>query len=268
MQILYDIPELFSADCSRTRVCARPRHGSLPARKPDRCAASKPADRLTVLISSGSACSTSSTTREFCGCWIWREYRFMHVRVDLSFPDYSRRAMHVQPRAGGGFFRCHGRGRRRLGIGANRSGLSGLRESGSQDKESLLRMWSKNCWRVRARFLEPGWNSGGFQILSPCFDDYRTVRRAIIEDLDSVQFPRRRLFRTGNRFMTGCGLRCPGVYPVLPFLSGRNDLPACTDRSVANLLSLAERCRWPAPDMRMFPCFLSVPAITDASTIS
>jgi len=116
------------------------------------------------------------------------------------------------------------------------------RQSGSKDKESLLRMWSKIAGVYVPSFFEPGWNAGGFQMLSPCFDDYRTVRRAIIEDLDLALFPTSPIVPYGKpvhdrlrlEVSRGCTRSCRFCQAGMIYRPLR-------DRSVANLISLAEK---------------------------
>ena len=116
------------------------------------------------------------------------------------------------------------------------------RQGDSKEKESLLRMWSKITGVYVPAFFEPRWNPGGFQMLSPCFDEYRTVRRAIIEDLDLAQFPTAPIVPYGKpvhdrlrlEVSRGCTRSCRFCQAGMIYRPVR-------DRSVANLLSLAEK---------------------------
>ena len=57
------------------------------------------------------------------------------------------------------------------------------------DREILLKMWSEIEGVYIPSFFEPKYDGAGFQALSPKFENYQTVRRAILDDLDTAPFP-------------------------------------------------------------------------------
>jgi len=57
------------------------------------------------------------------------------------------------------------------------------------DREILLKMWSEIEGVYIPSFFEPKYDGSGFQTLSPKIPNYRAVRRAILNDLDSAPFP-------------------------------------------------------------------------------
>jgi radical SAM family uncharacterized protein/radical SAM-linked protein len=63
------------------------------------------------------------------------------------------------------------------------------RASGTEDKEGLLKKWSQIEGVYIPEFFKPKYNRRGFQALVPKFKDYQTVKRAIVDDLDTAQFP-------------------------------------------------------------------------------
>ncbi len=59
----------------------------------------------------------------------------------------------------------------------------------SGDKEALLKLWSEIEGVYIPAFFEPEFDGSGFQTLLPRFSNYKTVTRAIIDDLDKAAFP-------------------------------------------------------------------------------
>ncbi len=60
---------------------------------------------------------------------------------------------------------------------------------GTGDKEGLLKKWSKIEGVYIPGFFTPQFDRHGFQALVPKFQDYHTVKRAIVDDLDTAPFP-------------------------------------------------------------------------------
>jgi len=63
------------------------------------------------------------------------------------------------------------------------------KNSGANDKETILRMWSGIEGVYIPSFFEPAYNTAGCPSLQPKFDDYQTINRAIVADLDRASFP-------------------------------------------------------------------------------
>jgi radical SAM family uncharacterized protein/radical SAM-linked protein len=60
---------------------------------------------------------------------------------------------------------------------------------GKGDKDTLLKRWSKIEGVYIPGFFSPKFDRHGFQTLVPKFQDYHTIKRAIVDDLDKAQFP-------------------------------------------------------------------------------
>jgi radical SAM family uncharacterized protein/radical SAM-linked protein len=56
-------------------------------------------------------------------------------------------------------------------------------------KDALLKRWSKIEGVYIPEFFSPKFDRHGFQTLVPKFQDYHTIKRAIVDDLDTAQFP-------------------------------------------------------------------------------
>jgi len=63
------------------------------------------------------------------------------------------------------------------------------KDSGSTDKNSLLRKWSKIDGVYVPSFFQPIFDGPDLKKIEPKYDDYRRVRRAIVPDLDQSTFP-------------------------------------------------------------------------------
>ena len=61
---------------------------------------------------------------------------------------------------------------------------------GAENKEGLLKKWSKIEGVYVPEFFTPKFDRHGFQTLVPKFEDYRVVKRAVVDDLDTAHFPR------------------------------------------------------------------------------
>ena len=61
--------------------------------------------------------------------------------------------------------------------------------AGTGDKEALLKRWSKIEGVYIPEFFTPKFDRHGFQTLVPKFQDYHTIKRAIVDNLDTAQFP-------------------------------------------------------------------------------
>lgn len=71
------------------------------------------------------------------------------------------------------------------------------REEGGS-REHLLRAWSRIEGVYIPGFFAPHYDNNGFQKLVPRFEDYRRVRRAIVEDLNTAPFPERPVLPYGR----------------------------------------------------------------------
>jgi radical SAM family uncharacterized protein/radical SAM-linked protein len=60
---------------------------------------------------------------------------------------------------------------------------------GKGDKDALLKRWSNIEGVYIPGFFSPEFDRHGFQTLVPKFQDYHTIKRAIVDDLDAAQFP-------------------------------------------------------------------------------
>jgi len=65
------------------------------------------------------------------------------------------------------------------------------KDGGSGDKQTLFKIWSAIAGVYIPSFFSPVYEPSGFQTLTAKFPDYKTVRRAIVKDLDAAAFPQR-----------------------------------------------------------------------------
>ncbi len=90
------------------------------------------------------------------------------------------------------------------------------RGQGEQSREALLRRWSRIPGVYVPGFFDAHWDEQGIQHLTPRFDDYRRITRAVVSDLDSAFFPERPIVAFGRpvhdrlrlEISRGCGRGC------------------------------------------------------------
>jgi len=115
--------------------------------------------------------------------------------------------------------------------------------SGKSDKETLLRMWSHIEGVYIPVFFKPKYDENGFQTLVPGFSDYKTVKRAIVNDLNNAVFPDAPIIPYGKpvhdrlriEVSRGCTRGCRFCQAGMIYRPVR-------ERSLETLLSLSDAC--------------------------
>jgi len=113
---------------------------------------------------------------------------------------------------------------------------------GASGRESLLKTWSQIEGVYIPSFFETGFDSNGFQTVSPRFPDYTRVQRAIVGDLDSSPFPEEPVIAYGRpihdrlrlEISRGCTRGCRFCQAGMIYRPVR-------ERSPEQLMSLAAR---------------------------
>jgi len=90
------------------------------------------------------------------------------------------------------------------------------RGQGEQPREMLLRRWSRIAGVYVPGFFSAGLDAQDIQHLTPHFDDYRRITRAVVSDLDGAFFPERPIVAFGRpvhdrlrlEISRGCGRGC------------------------------------------------------------
>ncbi|MFZ1986834.1 MAG: TIGR03960 family B12-binding radical SAM protein, partial [Desulfatitalea sp.] len=90
------------------------------------------------------------------------------------------------------------------------------RQEGQRDRTALLRQWSRLEGVYIPAFFKASVDAQGFQRLTPLYDDYTHIRRAIVEDLDGAFFPEHPIVAFGRpvhdrlrlEISRGCGRGC------------------------------------------------------------
>jgi radical SAM family uncharacterized protein/radical SAM-linked protein len=72
------------------------------------------------------------------------------------------------------------------------------KESGSTDRQRLLKRWSELEGVYVPSFFEPSYGASGLQTVAPRFREYSSVRRAIVADLNAAPFPDRPVIPFGK----------------------------------------------------------------------
>jgi len=114
---------------------------------------------------------------------------------------------------------------------------------GKSDKKTLLRNWSHIEGVYVPLFFKPKYDEKGFQSLVPEFSEYKTVKRAIIDDLDHAPFPDAPIIPYGKpvhdrlriEISRGCTRGCRFCQAGMIYRPVR-------ERSLETLLSLSDAC--------------------------
>ncbi len=116
-------------------------------------------------------------------------------------------------------------------------------EAGKREKKVLLKRWSEIEGVYVPEFFSPRLNTAGFQILVPEFPHYRTVKRALVTDLDGAPFPEAPIIPYGKpvhdrlrlEISRGCTRGCRFCQAGMIYRPVR-------ERSVETLMALAQHC--------------------------
>ena len=116
------------------------------------------------------------------------------------------------------------------------------KDGGGNDKDSLLRDWSKIGGVYVPSFFQPVYDGADFKEIQPKFDGNRRVRRAIIADLDQAAFPDAPVVPFGRpihdrlrlEVARGCTRGCRFCQAGMIYRPVR-------ERSVENLINLVEK---------------------------
>jgi len=114
---------------------------------------------------------------------------------------------------------------------------------GKSDKKTLLRNWSHIEGVYVPLFFKPKYDEKGFQFLVPEFSEYKTVKRAIVDDLDNAPFPDAPIIPYGKpvhdrlriELARGCTRGCRFCQAGMIYRPVR-------ERSLETLLSLSDAC--------------------------
>lgn len=115
--------------------------------------------------------------------------------------------------------------------------------SGKSDKKTLLRNWSQIEGVYIPSFFKPKYDENGFQTLVPEFSDYKTVKRAVVNNLDLAPFPVTPIIPYGKpvhdrlriEISRGCTRGCRFCQAGMIYRPVR-------ERSLETLLSLSKAC--------------------------
>ncbi|MGA8179601.1 MAG: TIGR03960 family B12-binding radical SAM protein [Desulfobacterales bacterium] len=72
------------------------------------------------------------------------------------------------------------------------------RENDTDDKQALLKQWSRIDGVYIPAFFRPTFDRAGFQSVSPRFKDYHRIKRAVVGDLNKAPFPDRPVIPYGK----------------------------------------------------------------------
>jgi len=117
------------------------------------------------------------------------------------------------------------------------------KKSGKSNKTTLLRIWSHIEGVYIPVFFKPKYDKNGFQTLVPRFSDYKTVKRAVVNDLNNAVFPDAPIIPYGKpvhdrlriEVSRGCTRGCRFCQAGMIYRPVR-------ERSLETLLSLSDAC--------------------------
>ena len=87
------------------------------------------------------------------------------------------------------------------------------KKTGGKDKLALLKTLSTLQGVYVPSFFTVDYDDQGIQQVTPQYPAYQRIKRAILPDLETAAFPRRRWCPLASRFTTACAWRSPGDVP-------------------------------------------------------
>lgn len=110
------------------------------------------------------------------------------------------------------------------------------------DREALLKKWSQIEGVYVPGFFDAGFDLQGFQVLKPCFVDYRTVQKALVSDLNRAPYPDSPIVPFGKPVHDRLSLEiCRGCTRGCRFCQAGIIYRPVRERSPHAVLSLAEQ---------------------------
>jgi radical SAM family uncharacterized protein/radical SAM-linked protein len=114
------------------------------------------------------------------------------------------------------------------------------KDSGAE-REALLKTWSGVQGVYVPSFFRPDTDSKGLQVVTPQFPEYRTVRKALVSDLNLVPFPARPVIPFGKPIHDRLSLEvCRGCTRGCRFCQAGMIYRPVRERAPGEILSLAE----------------------------
>ena len=115
------------------------------------------------------------------------------------------------------------------------------KDSGAE-REALLKTWSGVQGVYIPSFFLPDTDSNGLQLITPQFPEYRTVRKALVSDLNQVPFPARPVIAFGKPIHDRLSLEvCRGCTRGCRFCQAGMIYRPVRERAPGEILSLAEQ---------------------------
>jgi radical SAM family uncharacterized protein/radical SAM-linked protein len=115
-------------------------------------------------------------------------------------------------------------------------------EDSGADREVLLKEWSGLQGVYIPSFFRTDTTSRGLQVVTPLFSEYRTVRKAVVPDLNQVPFPARPVIPFGNPIHDRLSLEvCRGCTRGCRFCQAGMIYRPVRERTPNEILSLAEQ---------------------------